>query len=89
MIWNTEENGIEDTNLLTTTPNVDALFVEQSTEDGEKATPDGSRDNPEPDSTPSIESLEDTEPEEWAQDTDLAEYGIQNMDRKPDGVRTH
>lgn len=86
MTWNTEEKKSEDTNYLSLDDYAAAMSVEPSQEDGETETHEH---NPEPDRTPSVESLEDTEPEEWTQDTDITEYGIQNMDRKPDGVRTH
>lgn len=55
---------------------VTVTSAELSEEDGKKETPN--ERNTEPDSETSIQSLEDSEPEEWDQEADITEYGLQN-----------
>lgn len=84
MIWNTEEKTID--GLTSMTNNVYAASVEHSEEAGEKETVE--RPDTGSGSESSVEAIEDSEPEEWDQDS-FPEYGIQDMDRKSDGVRAY
>lgn len=84
MIWSTEGKTL--TNRITGETFVLVKPVSSSTEDGEKETHE--RPDTGSGSESSVEAIEDSEPEEWDQDS-FPEYGIQDMDRKSDGVRAY